>query len=91
MYRIQKLNKICPKIFKEISNIKNFNLKYTPSIKIEEYTKENIKEILEDKFKTGLEKEIMAKTTLYGPHRDDFEFNVEEDNLNRSKVYKMSL
>ena len=77
----QRLNKICPKIFKEISNIKNFNLKYTPSIEIEEYTKENIKEILENKFKEGLEKEIMAKTTLYGPHRDDFEFDVEEDNL----------
>lgn len=77
----QRLNKICPKIFKEISNIKKFNLKYTPSIEIEEYTKENIKEILENKFKEGLEKEIMAKTTLYGPHRDDFEFDVEEDNL----------
>ena len=77
----QKINKLCPKIFKEISNINNFNIKYKPAVEIEEYTKEKIKEILENKFKEGREKEIIAKTTLYGPHRDDFEFNIGEDNL----------
>lgn len=78
---IQKLNDICPNIYKEISNLKGFNIKYIPSIEIDSYENENIKTILETKFKDNLEKEIFAKKTLYGPHRDDFEFCLEEDNL----------
>ena len=77
----EKLNQISPKIFKEISNLKDFNLKYLPSIEISDYTKETIRNILEEKFTNNLEKEIMAKTTLYGPHRDDFEFDIKSSNL----------
>lgn len=78
---IKRLNNLCPKIFKEISKIKNFNIKYKPSIILEDYSKESIRKSLEQKYAEGLEKEKLAKTTLYGPHRDDFEFCVAEDNL----------
>ena len=77
----EKLNQISPKIFEEISTLKEFNLKYIPSIDINEYTKEEIRNILEKKFQDNLEKEVFAKTTLYGPHRDDFEFNVKTSDL----------
>ena len=81
---IEKLNEICPKIYKQISSLDGFNIKYIPSIEIENYSQDNIKNILESKLRNNLEKEIGAKTTLYGPHRDDFEFRLEKNNL---KIY----
>lgn len=78
---VEKLNKICPPIFEEIANIKDFNIKYHPSIELENFDKETIKKALEDAYNNHLEKEIKLKSTLYGPHRDDFSFNIEENNL----------
>ena len=78
---VEKLNKICPPIFEEIANIKGFNIKYHPSIELENFDKETIKKALEDAYNNHLEKEIKLKSTLYGPHRDDFSFNIEDNNL----------
>lgn len=78
---IERLNKICPEVFCQISKLKDFKIQYIPSIDIEDYKKETIKEVLETKLKNNLEKELQAKMTLYGPHRDDFEFRLKENNL----------
>ena len=78
---IQKLNKICPSIFKEISGLDGFSIKYKPSIEIENFNKDNIKKSFETTLKENYEKEVMAKMTLYGPHRDDFEFCLVNDSL----------
>ena len=78
---VEKLNKILNPIYKEISGIKGFNIKYLPSVELENFDKENIKEKLEDAFNNNLEKEIRLKSTLYGPHRDDFLFNIEDNSL----------
>lgn len=78
---VEKLNKICPPIFEEIAGIKGFNVKYIPSVELESFDKENIKKALEDAYNNHLEKEIRLKSTLYGPHRDDFTFNIENNNL----------
>ena len=78
---ICKLNEICPNIFEEISKLKGFNLKYCPSIDIKSFDKEEIRKILEETFKDNYEKEINAKTTLYGPHRDDFDFCLLKNNI----------
>lgn len=78
---IERLNQICPDIFEQISKLKHFNLKYIPSIELEDFSKGSIKKTLETKLHENLEKEIMAKKTLYGPHRDDFEFCLGENNL----------
>ena len=78
---VEKLNKICPPIFKEIANIEGFNIKYHPSIELENFDKETIKKALDDAYNNYLEKEIRLKSTLFGPHRDDFTFNIENNNL----------
>ena len=78
---VEKLNKICPPIFEKIANIKGFNIKYHPSVELENFDKETIKKTLEDAYNNYLEKEIRLKSTLYGPHRDDFSFNIEDNNL----------
>ena len=78
---VEKLNKICPPIFEEIAGIKEFNIKYIPSVELENFDKENIKKALEDAYNNHLDKEIKLKSTLYGPHRDDFTFNIKKDSL----------
>ena len=78
---VEKLNNICPPIYEEITGLKGFNIKYIPSIELENFDKETIKKALEDAYNNHLEKEISLKSTLYGPHRDDFTFNLEYNNL----------
>ena len=78
---IDKVNKVLPKIFKEISGLTGFNLKYNPSIDFENFSSEYLKETLKQKFKDNLDKEIILKNTLYGPQRDDFTFCLEDNNL----------
>ena len=78
---VEKLNKVCPPIFEKIAGIKGFNIKYNPSINIETFDKEEIKKAMEEAYNNHLEKEIHLKTTLYGPHRDDFTFNIDSSNL----------
>lgn len=78
---IKKLNEVCPNIFKKLSKKNNFKLLYVPSIEFSSFETEIIKEELTKKLKLNREKEIMAKTTLYGPHRDDFLFYLGDYNL----------
>lgn len=78
---IEKLNKECKKIYKQITGLDNFEIKYIPSIITKTNSREEIKKIMTEKLKNNLEKEIMLKSTLYGPHKDDFEFTVESKNL----------
>lgn len=78
---IEKLNKICPKIYEEISNLKGFQIKYNPDISIKNFTKEEITNTLQEKYKDNYDKEVALKMTLYGPHRDDFTFYIESFNL----------
>lgn len=78
---IRKLNNEVDSIYKEIIKIEGFRIVYKNQLETEEYTNENIKKILENKFKNNFNKEKIAGTTLYGPHRDDFEFYIEKDNI----------
>ena len=78
---IEKLNDICPKIYKDITKLKGFKIKYLPTISLEDNSKEAIRKEMRDKLKENFEKEVKFKTTLCGPHRDDFGFYLNEDNL----------
>lgn len=78
---VEKLNEYIPKIFEDITQIPGFNLKYKPSGGIDSFDKNDIKATLEKRFKENYEKEVILKTTISGPHRDDFSFNIEEDDL----------
>ena len=78
---IEKLNKICPNIFKEITKKKNFKIIYKPSIEFKDYEKETIRKELNKAFIDNIEREIRLKNTLYGPHHDDFSFMLNEENL----------
>ncbi len=78
---IKKLNETCPKIYKNIAKKEKFHIKYLQSVEFENMEKETIRTTLRDIIKDNLDREIRFKTTLYGPHRDDFEFYLGEENL----------
>lgn len=78
---IEKLNKICPEIYKDITCNDNFKIKYLPSITLKDMEKETIRKEMKQIFADNKDKEIKLKTTLYGPHRDDFEFCLNDNNL----------
>jgi len=78
---IERLNKICPQIYKDITKSKNFKIKYLPSIDFTSMDKETIRKEMSENLKNNYEKEVRFKTTLYGPHRDDFIFTLNDENL----------
>lgn len=78
---IEKLNNICPKIFEKITGKSGFKIVYKPIIEIKDYTRENLYNNLKKSLEDNFDKELKFKSTLYGPHRDDFEFYLNEQNL----------
>lgn len=77
---INKINENCEKIFFELSKIKGFNIKYITNflpLNDEIDIKNNLLKLYEKNHK----KEIKLGTTLYGPHRDDIEFYINDKNL----------
>lgn len=76
---IDKLNQNIEKIYFDITNLEKFNIKYKTCIDLD-CNSEEIKKRLKEKFNEVYEQEIKFKSTLVGPHRDDFEFYI--DNLN---------
>ena len=78
---IERLNKICPAIYEDITKTKNFEIKYLPAIDLKDGSREQIREEMQAKLTANFNKEVKFKTTLYGPHRDDFEFCLNGDNL----------
>ena len=78
---IERLNKICEDIFKDITNKEGFNIKYLSSIELKDLSKEKIRESMKKALANNIDKEIKIGSTLYGPHHDDFEFHIKEDNL----------
>ncbi|MDD6878829.1 MAG: DNA replication/repair protein RecF [bacterium] len=73
-------NNICD-IFENLTNIKNLIIKYKPNIDISEYSIENIKNVLKNTFYKNRQKEINFGITMYGPHRDDFEFDIGQNDI----------
>lgn len=78
---INKLNSYAEKIFWEIMHIEGFHLKYRTNFELKEYSENEIKEQLKSKFESEKSNEVKAGNTLYGPHRDDFEFYLGNNNL----------
>lgn len=78
---VDRLNEIIPSIYKNIAGIENFNLSYKPSISFENYESNTIKERLQNTFKNHQDIEIKLKSTMFGPHKDDFEFYIGKYNV----------
>lgn len=71
-----EITKTSQKLFNESSNV--LRIEYMSSISSDN---SQIKDALAQKIKENLSKEILLKRTLYGPHRDDLQFSMNERNL----------
>lgn len=81
---IDFINKNVSKIYEDITGIKNFKVIYDTNIDLGDFSKETIKKNLEKKYNSNLQKEIDNGMTLYGPHRDDIQFLIDDDDI---KIY----
>lgn len=70
------INNSIDKYYYDIASSKGLNVIYIPSIEISDYSTEGIRKVLKDKFKKNFNKELNYGMTLYGPHRDDFYFDL---------------
>ena len=80
---INKINEYLEKVFNEITNFGNLQIKYKSFISEEDINKNNIKDIVSKKYDSVFMNELLQKTTLLGCHKDDFNmylnnFNVTE-------------
>ncbi|MDD2180829.1 MAG: DNA replication/repair protein RecF [Bacilli bacterium] len=81
---IKNINQNISDIYYSIMNIKKFNILYKPSINIDDYEKNRISKIFEEELNRNHDSEIKLGITLVGPHRDDFDFMIDNQNL---KIY----
>lgn len=81
-YRYEFINMINDKItdiYKDITLIDNLKIKYENSINFSYYDEDIIKNDLYNKFNKNFQREMQQGSTLYGPHRDDFSFFIDNE------------
>lgn len=78
---IEKINNYCENIFSDLMKLKNFHLRYIPSIDIDLDDLDKSKKIMLDFYNEKLNYDIKMCTTMFGPHKDDFEFLLDDNNL----------
>jgi len=77
---VNKINENCSDIFYQLSKLEGFNVKYVTNFIFSD-DESVIKSNLLDLYEKNHKKEIKLGTTLYGPHRDDIEFYLNDKNL----------
>lgn len=78
---INKINENISTIYNNLTKSDQLKILYEANIDI---TNNNLKEQLEEKYRLNQNKEVVAGMTLYGPHRDDFSFVIND---NDAKTY----
>ena len=81
---ISKINEYITDIYKNITGIKDLKIVYETNVEFNEFDPVKIKKVLQEKYKKNQQREISMGMTLYGPHRDDFTFTIEGNDI---KIY----
>ncbi|MBQ7137234.1 MAG: DNA replication/repair protein RecF [Bacilli bacterium] len=81
---IKKINFNISVIYRDLTKTDNLKVRYETNIDIEDKSEEEIKKILLQKYQKNQNREIIAGMTLFGPHRDDFHFLINDSDI---KVY----
>ena len=78
---IDKVNKNLTDIYKDIANIKDLKIIYETNVEFNDFNTQDIKRVLTEKYKKNQQREIAMGMTLYGPHRDDFTFKINDNDI----------
>ncbi len=78
---IDDINKNISNIYRFITGIDGLYIRYINNCDIDIFDENKIREQMLKKYKNNYKKEILNGMTLYGPHRDDFEFLIGDENL----------
>ena len=78
---INKINENISTIYSSLTKSDKLKILYEANIDV---TNTNLREQLEEKYRLNQNKEVVAGMTLYGPHRDDFCFIIND---NDAKTY----
>ncbi len=78
---IDYINENLSNIFYDIANQKELRIQYVTNLHFDQFDYDTIKKKMLDTFQQNYEKELNYKMTLYGPHRDDFIFYLNEIDL----------
>ena len=78
---INKINNEIDKNYRNISNIGNLKIQYLPNIEIDNFSDDEIEKKLRKIIVKNYYKELKYGMSLYGPHRDDFSFILDENDL----------
>lgn len=76
---IDLLNRYIGSIFKDISSYEGLSLRYITNIDLSDMN--NIEKVLMEKIDAVFNREVVYGSTLIGPHRDDFSFILEDNDL----------
>lgn len=78
---IDKINERITQIFENITGKKNFKVKYETNVEFSEFTDKCISDTLKERYNRNYIKEVENGMTLYGPHRDDLSFTLDNDDI----------
>lgn len=78
---IEFINENISSIFFDITGESSLKICYEPNLELENYTEEEITEKLRKKYKKNYSRELAQGMTLYGPHRDDFSYFLQDLSL----------
>ena len=78
---IDLININIDKYYKDISKESGLSVKYTPNVDFKDYSEENLRKRLKHTYKKNYLKELNYGMTIYGPHRDDFYFEYDYNDL----------
>lgn len=78
---LDQINNTIGSIYSNIMKIKGLNIIYENNLEIENFNDDIIKSKFLNKLKINFKRELMQGMTLYGPHRDDFSFNIDNQNI----------
>lgn len=78
---INKINDNISIIYRNLTTKDDLKIEYESNVDINNKTIEEIKFLLSEKYKNNRNKEVVSGMTLYGPHRDDFHFLINGNNI----------
>ena len=78
---IDKINLNINSIFKELTGNTNLSINYITNVSFNNFDELTIRNALKKIFKSNYYRELNNGMTLFGPHRDDFSFMLNGENL----------